>query len=196
MLNPGLPSKLWAILDMGLWHATEQVALAKMISEGRIRAGVSDRYRCSLCRSEGGISLFDFGPTAVDDWGQFRNWVGWFGSQQEARIAVWLKIDRSQCAASLSDAGTALERHRRVPSLTFIPGVEACHRGAIPLSMVTGTLLIARDNREIFRFCDPPDANTFDHIAAFQMLLPPAPDNSLVEALQAGRRGANSVETE
>ena len=47
-----------------------------------------DRFRRSLCRSLDCVSLFDSGATAVDTGGQFGNWSGWFGHEQNARVAM------------------------------------------------------------------------------------------------------------
>lgn len=188
MLNPGLPERLWSRLDGPLWHATERDSLSGMISNGEIRVAVGDRYTNSFCRCQGGVSLFDFGSTAVDDWGQFRNWDGWFGHQQEARIAIWLEIDRAKSIERLLDAGAAREKWHETPCKQLIPGVEACHRGPIPLAAVVSALLIARDNRELFQQCDELNAEIFQQIAAFELKLPPPRQDSLVERLLAGRR--------
>ena len=73
MRNPGLPSALWAILDNRLWHATGTDELAGVIADGEIRV-FGDRYKNSLCKEHDAVSLFDFGPTAVD-FDQFINWA-------------------------------------------------------------------------------------------------------------------------
>ncbi len=188
MLNPGLPEALWSRLDGRLWHATERNSLSKILSDGEIRPAVGDRYRNSFCRCRGSVSLFDFGPTAVDIRGQFNNWAGWFGHQQESRIAIWLEIDRARSIECLLDAGAARQKSHERPCKQIIPGVEACHKGPIPLAAVVGVLLIARDNLELFQQCDEFPGEIFQHIAAFDRDLPPPPQDSLVETLQAGRR--------
>ena len=81
MNNPGLPERLWEVLDGRLWHATARVGLKGILADGEIRI-VGDRYGNSFCRHLGCIALLDFGPTAVDDWGQFKSWIGWLGDQQ------------------------------------------------------------------------------------------------------------------
>ena len=188
MLNPGLPQALWSRLDGRLWHATDCNSLSKILSDGEIRPAVGDRYRNSFCRSQGSVSLFDFGPTAVDIPGQFNNWAGWFGHQQESRVAIWLEIDRARTIEWLLDAGSTRQKWHERPCKQIIPGVEACHKGPIPLAAVAGALLIARDNRELFQQCDEFHREIFQHIAAFERNLPPPPEDSLVEKLLAGRR--------
>lgn len=188
MLNPGLPETLWSRLDRRLWHATERKSLSGIISDGEIRVGVGVRYRNSFCRCQDAVSLFDFGPTAVDDWGQFKNWDGWFGHQQESRTAIWLEIDRTKAIDHLLDARAAHKKSRETLHRQIIPGVEACHKGPIPLASVVSALLIARDKREVFQQCDVLNAEIFQQIEAFELKLPAPPQNELVEALLTGRQ--------
>ena len=62
--------------------------LAKfMVRDGEVPI-TGDRFRSSLCRSLDCVSLFDSGATAVDTGGQFGNWSGWFGHEQNARVAM------------------------------------------------------------------------------------------------------------
>ena len=183
-----MPKALWSHLDGRLWHATESDSLSGMISDGEIGVGVRDRYRNSFCRYQDGVCLFDFGPTAVNDWDQFGNWVRWFGHEQETRIAIWLKIDRAKSIEPLLDARAAHEKWHETPGKTFIPGVEACHRGPIPLAAVVSALLIARDKREMFQQVDELNCEIFQQIAAFELELPPVRPDNVVEALWDGRR--------
>ena len=175
MLNPGLPEMLWSRLSERLWHATEPDSLSGMISDGEIRVGVGDRYKNSFCRSQGCVCLFDFGPTAVNDWGQFDNWYGWFGHQQNAKIAIWLEIDRTKSIERLLDARAAHEKWHETPSKRFIPGVEACHRGPIPWAAVVSALLIPRDNLELFQQCYDLRGEILQQIAAIT-IEEPEPD--------------------
>ena len=88
-----------------------------------------DRSQSFLCRRLDCVALFDFGPTAVDT---FRNWSGWFGHQQNARVAIWFEIDRLATAANLIEAGEMRATwHDGNVSKQYIPGVEAGHRGPI-----------------------------------------------------------------
>lgn len=190
MLNPGLPDILWSKLNERLWHATERDGLSGMIADGEIRVGVGDRYTKSFCRCQGGVCLFDFGPTATDDSNQLGHWNGWFGHQQEASIAIWLEIDRAKSIKRLLDAGTAREKWLETQSKTFIPGVEACHIGPIPMTAVAGALLIARDIPELLQQCDDLDGGIFHQIAAFELKLPPPRPDGIAERLLAGRRRA------
>ena len=65
MKNPGLPDPLWEVLDNQLWHATGADGLSGIVRDGEIII-TGNRYRESLCRILDCVSLFDFGPTAVD----------------------------------------------------------------------------------------------------------------------------------
>ena len=147
MRNPGLTEALWSMLDGRLWHATKRDCLIGIISDIEISVGVGHEYENSFCRSEGSVCLFDFGPTARDYPNQFHNWCGWFGHRQCVRTAVWLEIDRDRVKSNLSDAETShdiWEETRSKRSKRFIPGVEACHKGPIPIAAVIGALLIDR----------------------------------------------------
>ena len=86
MDNPGLPDDLWSQLNGQLWHATNRAGLEGIVASGEVKAAMGNRYVGSFCRSRDSISLFDFGPHSEDVEGQFRNWCGWFGHQQEARV--------------------------------------------------------------------------------------------------------------
>ena len=125
MDNPGLLEDLWEHFDGRLWHATARDDLHGIIADEEIRVAVRDRYAGSFSRNLGGVSLFDFGPASEDVPNQFHNWCGWFGHQQEARVAVWLEIDRASVLESLMDAKVAREASKQNLSATFIPGVEA-----------------------------------------------------------------------
>ena len=97
--------------------------------------------------------MFDFGPTAVDTDGQFGNWSGWFGHQQNARVAIWFEIDRLATAANLIEAGEMRATwHDGNLRKNYIPGVEAGHRGPIRLGFLTGALLIDAQDRSRFRY--------------------------------------------
>ena len=188
MLNPGLPEQLWKRLDGLLWHATEASGLSKILADGEIRPGVGDRYKNAFCRGLGSVSLFDLGPTAVDVEGQFSNWAGWFGHQQNARFAIWLEIDRAGASDDLLDAGAARRKWHEKQCKQIIPGVEACHRGPIPVALVGTVLLIARDNREMVEECEGLQTGISEIIANFERKLPASPPDSIVEMLRAGRR--------
>ena len=149
MKNPGLPDTLWEALDQRLWHATGKKALFRIVADAHIKI-VGDRYKQSLCRYLECVSLFDFGPSAADDCDQFRHWSGWFGHQQGSRLSIWLEIDRDAVADNIYDAAEMRELFKENLSKTFIPGVEAGHRGPLPIDRLHGALVIDDWHREIF----------------------------------------------
>ena len=85
--NPGLPVPLWRALDRRQWYATGPECLEGIVRDGEVAIN-GNRFRSSLCRSLDSVSLFAFGPTAVDTGGQFGNWKGWFGHDRNARVAM------------------------------------------------------------------------------------------------------------
>ena len=188
MKNPGLPDHLWAVLNGRLWHATGPDALKGILADGEIRI-VGDRYDNSFCRQLGCVALLDFGPTAVNDWGQFKNWSGWFGDQQQARVAVWLEIDRSAAAENVIDAGALHRKWKDNLSKQIIPGVEAGHFGPVPVGCIGAILLIDRYERSTFELLAGIDEGPLRRLEDFERSLPAAPDpDPLVAAMEARRK--------
>lgn len=183
MKNPGLSAHLWEALDGWLWHATGPDGLKGTLADGKIRI-VSDRYRNSFCRQLGCVGLLDFGSTAVDDWGQFNNWSGWFVHQQNARVAVWLKIDRRAAAKNAIDAGALHRKWKDNPRKQVIPGVEAGHYGPVPVGCIGAIPLIDGCHRSTFELLGGLDDDPLRRLEDFQRSLPRAP-NPLVAAVEA-----------
>lgn len=184
MKNPGLPNILWKALDHRLWHATGLDGLRGIVTSGEI-AIAGARYKNSLCRSLNCVSLFDFGPSAVDDWCQFKNWSAWFGHEQNSRVAIWLEVDREAVADDLYDAGELHKIWKEHLSKRFIPGVEAGHRGPIPLSALDGALLVDRYNKANFTRCEVVDGILIRQLRDFNESLPADPEREGSEALYA-----------
>jgi len=185
MDNPDLPSALWEILNNRLWHATGSKELAGIIADGEIRV-FGDRYKGSLSKALGAVSLMDFGPTAVD-FDQFDNWCGWLGHQQNSKVAIWLEIDREAVAANLYDAKATCDISANNLGKQVIPGVEACHKGPIPISAVVSCLMIDRDHNHARFEWIPMDRDTIlDSVSQFERTLEPGPPKSeLVKAVEA-----------
>jgi hypothetical protein len=204
MNNPGLPESLWLQLAERLWHATDRTGLSGIISNGEIKVGFGKRYRGSFCRHQGGVSLFDFGPSAEDLPTQFNNWSGWLGDQQDASVAVWLEIDRAFVLTSLSDAKDSrnawkelidqrcLKDETEELGITIIPGVEACHKGPVPLAAIVDVLVIARHDLSRFLRLGSPRLTLIQDIDRFEATLPQVEENPIVKALLAGRSKAGN----
>ena len=202
--NPGLPEPLWSHLDGRLWHATKRDGLHGIVDDEEIKVAVGNHYLGSFCRDQGGICLFDLGADQEDIQKQFGNWSGWFGHQQETRFAVWLEIDRESVLESLMDTKAVREAwhltiKQRVaenktdkPRTNFIAGVEACHKGPIPLVTVAGTLLIDQYEPHRIQRLGKPNDSIFREIDAFEKSLPPHEENPLVQELLDGRRRARA----
>lgn len=188
MENPGLPDSLWRELEGRLWHATAKDGLTGIAQSYEIRVSTAGHYKTSFCRNLGGVSLFDFGRSAVDDWNQFNNWFGWFGSEQGTRVAIWLEINRNKVCSELMDAASAHSAWKKQLSKTFIPGVEACHIGAIPGNASDRFLLIDRHNLGTFRIVDENWPERLHEIDEFEASLPPEPRNGIAARLNAARQ--------
>ncbi len=186
MDNPGLPNTLWSVLSGGLWHATGKKQL-NSIFETQCISIVAGRYNNSFCKSLGSVSLFDFGPSATDKSGQFKNWYGWFGKEQGSRVVVWLRIDRQLAERNLLDAEEARLRWRKAPTTMIIPGVEACHRGNVSLTSIVDCLLIDGVDLENFKVIEV-SGETVAEIEKFESCLVPDPrPGSIASRLSAAR---------
>lgn len=190
MLNPGVPEPLWTALNGELWHATDMSGLAGILADDCIRVSVADRYLNSLCRCMQAISLFDFGPGSRDqnDF-EFSNWYGWFGNEHIGRVVVWLRINRKVVATKLMEPPAVLEATKSRPGgPKFFVGVEACHRGPIAWSALSGALLIDGHDCHRFRWHSQMDKSLISAIEHFEKILPDPPQESpLVRALRKGR---------
>lgn len=146
------PSDLWLHLKGRLWHATGPRALRSIVEDGEIRIGGIDRYKNALTRKLGCVSLFDFGPaagkgmTAESLHFSITNMHGWLsgtGIPGGPRGVVWLEVDRARARERLIDpAAMRVLSGTELRSLRFIAGVEAGHRGPLPVSDLAGVLVI------------------------------------------------------
>ena len=82
------------------------------------------------------------------------------------------------------------------PGITVIPGVEACHKGPIPLAAIADVLLIDQHDWNLFRRLGQPNNDTIQQIDEFEATLPAHEDDPTVQALLAGRRRAMAKHSE
>ena len=146
MKDPGCGAEAWEILNGKLWHATSVQGLRGILAERCIIPGT--RYKSSFVQAKGWVSLFDFGPSATDRSGQFGRWCAWFGPEYEAKLSIWIEVDRSEGKEQIVDAEELRlmwyeERARRRregetgqwPGNIF-PGVEGAYRGTVPIHLL------------------------------------------------------------
>ena len=148
-----------------LWHATSIEGLSAILNDGCIRAveeNVGTKYRVApLMLARRWVSLFDFGPTAGPAWllqEQYRNWGGWLSGEYEDKAMIWLEFDRELTADKVIPAGEVRKIAQANRSEKVIPGVEAGHRGSVPLAALRGALIFY--SREGFEHHATVDANT------------------------------------
>ena len=155
MRDPGCGPEAWAVLDEKLWHATSVDGLRGIQRDGVIAPG--NRYRGSFVSARGWISLFDFGSSARDEWGQWNNWAQWFGATHDAQLSAWLEIDRNAGESEIVEAEALRvlwrqEVDRRVEigaggpwRGTIIPGVEGAYQGSLPTALVMRAVVMGAD---------------------------------------------------
>ena len=169
-----VPDTLWAVLSGHRWHATSQEGLRGIVRTGAIE--IRPGYN-GLCKSLDAVSLFDFGPTAVDI-NSLGHWTQWCGHEQassarlagvpQKRVGVWLRVrddyadDRLIDAAALRDIW--MEKKRNV-----IPGVEGGHLGPLAITELDQIVVIAAACLADFRVWDETPSDSIveevsDHI--------------------------------
>ena len=155
MKDPRCGPEAWAVLDGRIWHATSVAGLRGIRADGCIRPG--NRYKGSFVRARRWVSLFDFGPAAIDDWDQWGNWAQWFGATHGAPLSVWLEINREAGRNEILDPEElrllwreVLDQRSVADSAgpwagTIIPGVEGCYRGELPADLILRAVVIRAD---------------------------------------------------
>ncbi|MCY4498932.1 MAG: hypothetical protein OXC14_16825 [Rhodospirillaceae bacterium] len=163
----GLAEAVWDALVHRLWHATSIEGLRAILNDGCIRAvkeNVGTKYRVApLMLARGCVSLFDFGPTAGSAWllrAQYRNWGGYLCGQYEDKAMIWLELDRDLFTDRLIPAGEVRKIAAANRGENVIPGIEAGHRGPVPLATLRAALIFY--SREGFEHHAAVDANIFD----------------------------------
>ena len=167
MDDPGCGPEAWEILSGGLWHATSLNGLLGIIEDGVIRPG--EKYKSSFAGARKWVSLFDFGPTARDEWGQWKNWNQWFGSAEldneccrwenfkqwcdKTYFSAWLEIDREAGASKVVEAEALRRCWDKAPEKSsgetwlgqYIPGVEGAFKGNLPTCLVMRVVFFRSD---------------------------------------------------
>ena len=174
-----VPDALWAVLTGHRWHATSLDGLRGIVKSGtiEIRSGYN-----GLCKSLGAVSLFDFGPTAVDI-KSLGHWTQWCGSEQassarlagieQKRVGVWLRVRDDYADDRLIDAA-ALRKIWMEKKRNVIPGVEGGHLGPFAVAELDQVVVIAALCLSAYRVWDAmPGAavlkevsNHIDHLPA------------------------------
>ena len=173
---------MWPVLRGSLWHATSIEKSAAIIDEGVIRIGDTSTYRSSHCHKMGCVSLFDFSEPLEDIASQFMNWAGWFGAQSHIRgkATVWFRIDRDAVRGAVKTVKETYKEWAANGYAQYIPFVEVGHRGPVPVSAVTGALVISCQDRSQFKMIEAgPDWQ--GRIAAYAATLTKLPPPSAFE---------------
>ena len=155
MNDPGCGAEAWEILDGKLWHATSVLGLRGILAKRCIRPG--GRYKSSFVQAREWVSLFDFGPSSTDESGQFGRWSPWFGAEHDAKLSVWIEVDRNEGKERIVDAeGLRLMWHEEMARRrregengpwpgTIFPGVEGAYAGAVPIDVLKRAVVMGAD---------------------------------------------------
>ena len=155
MKDPGCGAETWEILDGELWHATSVLGLSGILAKRCIRPGT--RYKSSFVQASGWVSLFDFGPSATDESGQFGHWCPWFGAEHDSKLSVWIEVNRNEVKERIVEAEDLrlmwhgeMARRRREGEIgpwpgNIFPGVEGAYRGAVPIDHLKRAVVMGAD---------------------------------------------------
>ena len=166
-----VPDALWAVLTGHRWHATSLDGLRGIVHSGAIE--IRPGYN-GLCKSLGAVSLFDFGPTAVDI-KSGGHWTQWCGFQQassarqagipQKRVGVWLRVRDDYADDRLIDAA-ALRKIWMENKLNVVPGVEGGHLGSLVVAELDQIVVIAALRLSAYRVWDAmPSAAVLEEVS-------------------------------
>ncbi len=176
-----VPDALWAVLSGHRWHATSLGGLRGIVHSGAIE--IRPGYN-GLCKSLGAVSLFDFGPTAVDI-KSGGHWTEWCGFQQAAsdrvvgvpqkRVGIWLRVRDDYVDDRLIDV-VALRDIWRENKLNVVPGVEGGHRGPLAVAELDQIIVIGASRLSAYRVWDAmPSAEVLEEVTDHIDSLPAEP---------------------
>ena len=176
-----VPDALWAVLASHRWHATSLDGLRGVVHSGAIE--IRPGYN-GLCKSLGAVSLFDFGPTAVDI-KSGGHWTQWCGSAQassarlggvaQKRVGVWLRVRDDYADDRLIDAA-ALRKIWMENKRNVIPGVEGGHLGPLAVAELDQIVVIAAVSLSVYRVWDAmPSAAVLEEVSDHIGKLPAEP---------------------
>ena len=176
-----VPDALWAVLTGHRWHATSLDGLCGVVQSGAIE--IRPGYN-GLCKSLGAVSLFDFGPTAVDI-KSLGHWTQWCGSQQassaklagvaQKKVGVWLRVRDDYADDRLIDAA-ALRMIWMEKKGNVIPGVEGGHRGPLGVAELDQIVVIPALRLSAYRVWDSmPSAAVLEEVSDHIGHLPAEP---------------------
>jgi len=178
-----VPDALWAVLSGHRWHATSLDGLRGIVDSGAIE--IRPGYN-GLCKSLGAVSLFDFGPTAVDI-KSGGHWKEWCGSQQAAsaratgvpqkRVGVWLRVRDDYADDRLIDAGSLRKIWKETEGKpNIIPGVEGGHRGPLAVAELDQIVVIGALDLPAYRVWDAmPSTEVLEEVSDHIDNLPAEP---------------------
>lgn len=202
-----LPVEIWPVLAGKLWHATHVDKALAIIADCEIRPNAPSTYPNGYCRSQGGISLFDFrGPEDNAVKALLCSWPRWLSGHHadgEDEIGVWFEIF-PRCIATDIPAAEIHQRwyNNRVfdeqGQLRFrdpMPHCDACWIGTISIEAIIGVLLVDARRLDDHLYVDAGD-NLSAKISDFRARVrakPPMP-LTLADILSDARsRAANSI---
>ena len=177
-----VPDALWAVLSGHRWHATSLDGLHGIVHSGAIE--IRPGYN-GLCKSLNAVSLFDFGPAAVDI-KSGAHWTQWCGFEQassarmagvpQRKIGVWLRLRDDYADDRLIDATALREIWMEKTNRNIVPGVKAGHVGRLAISELDQIVLIGALRLSAYRVWDAmPSAAVLEEVSDHIGRLPAEP---------------------
>lgn len=164
---------VWRELRGGLWHVTPSHRFKMILADGEIKPSPllpKGEFQwaesgSTHCRHAGGVSLFDFARAdweAVFKHGHEKYWLPFLQAHSGAPdphkwlSMVWLAVDRDSLPGFVSadEIDTTRRRNEHLLANKWMPWVEACHKGPIPLSVCTHAVVVCAEERAEFRQFD------------------------------------------
>ena len=102
------------------------------------------------------------------------------------KAMIWLELDQCLTVDQVIPAGEVRELAKQQPDKTVIPGVEAGHRGPVPLSSIKGALIFC--SREHFERHE--EVNKALLARAVELGKEHWRPDAMIEALLSGRKRA------
>lgn len=164
---------VWGELRGGLWHSTGSHRFRQILASGEIQPSPDlppHEFRwaalgTTYTRSIGAVSLFDFAEAdwewLLDEsipkvmpancWGQFLRAPTDQMAADQWTATVWLRVERSLLPGFIHWRDIQADWQAGGPARKWMPRIEACHKGPLPLSACSEVVVVCAVEPKQFR---------------------------------------------